>query len=123
MKFMVVRYEVLEFWFILNFNDIRNPLELLLSIVELNLACNVAKEAGQFNFVFCAVTATMNSSSVASFFHRIIESSFKYLVIGEAENDSNTVGYKGVAVFRALHTYYTAVEINGCGIFHLHAFM
>lgn len=73
MKSMVVRYGVPAFWFTLNPSDLRNPLFLKLSGVELDLADNIEDQTCCFPSNFCAVTATMNPSSVASFFHYIVE--------------------------------------------------
>ncbi|KAL0630754.1 hypothetical protein Q9L58_010394 [Maublancomyces gigas] len=80
MKSMVVRYSVSAIWFTLNPSDLRNPLVLKLSGVVEN------SRSGTSLSQFCAVTATMNSVAVASFFHQIITAFFGILVCAKPDD-------------------------------------
>lgn len=91
-------------WITISLADLRNLLVIRLAEVELDLRLNIAS-------VFTYKTGTINPVAVAKFFHII----YKEVLLSLFASGSCDGG-----LLRSVSIYFGIVEINGCGIVHLH---
>lgn len=92
------------FWIIINPADSQFPLVIRLASVKLELSSEIQS-------VFWRKTATMNSVTVAKFFHIICDAIFMSL-FSASQTEGGLLGL--------ISNYFSNVKTNACRMLHLH---
>jgi hypothetical protein len=106
---LIIRYGMPAFWITINPSDLRNPLVLILAVV--NIPRN---NFGSANAAIRAAVATSNPVTVADFFHCVCQAILRGLLATNSDH---------VGVLGDLSNHYGVVETNSRGMLHMHTLL